>query len=376
MEDEQQNISDSNNTHNESVTCISSDLQADEDLLEFLDSLGTEINPLLFHKQELPIRGLDRQSVAGHVSVELIEGSFRDTPCYFLSISSHFQPEPNVTCKRSVASYISPNLRTLMQSVYHVLEGPDGTTETVQEMILEDEDENMIITETEAGAESRKCRIEKDHVRGLLTEGSVWVLARILAHKPQPKPLPFFTFSENALGKTTYSVQSTHDAENIITVSPYIPPSISIDSLRSDTLAEEEAASTPKQNGDALVCLFDPSCSKTIALTSTGACSSIRPHNSPYMIQVIEEAQTSTQQKGKSICNGEQVQDPFATRDFGGNIELQSEYAERKRELKTFQEGYITQHPDLSDIMADYLQLVLHRKPQDVYSFTIEYFSI
>ncbi|KNC98276.1 uncharacterized protein SPPG_06673 [Spizellomyces punctatus DAOM BR117] len=371
MENEQQYISDSSNTYNESVTYISSDLQADEDSLEFLDSLGTEINPLFFHKQELPIRSLASQSVAGHVSVELIEGSFRDTPCYFLSISSHFQPEPSVSYKQSVASYISPNMRTLMQSVYHVVEGPDGTTEKVQEMIFDDEDGQMIITESEGGVESQKFRIESNHARSLLTEGSVWVLTRILAHKPQPKPLPFFTLSQNTLEKTTYSIQSTHDAESIITVSPYIPPSISFDSLRSDTQSEEEAASTPKQNGDALACLFDPSCSKTIALTSTGACSCIRPHNSPYVIQVIEEARTSTQQK-----DDEPMQDPFATRDFGGNIELQSEYAERKRELKTFQEGYIAQQPDLGDIMADYLQLVLHRKPQDVYSFTIEYFSI
>ncbi|KAI9204151.1 uncharacterized protein BJ171DRAFT_506256 [Polychytrium aggregatum] len=65
--------------------------------------------------------------------------------------------------------------------------------------------------------------------------------------------------------------------------------------------------------------------------------------------------------------------DPLRTRNFGGNIEYRSEYLERKNEITRVHEIYIAEHPELQQVMADYLQLVLHRKPQNVYEFTAEY---
>ncbi|KAJ3186600.1 hypothetical protein HDU85_007420 [Gaertneriomyces sp. JEL0708] len=62
--------------------------------------------------------------------------------------------------------------------------------------------------------------------------------------------------------------------------------------------------------------------------------------------------------------------------DFGGNIELLSEYQLKKTEIQERQQEYIAAHPELKDMLADYLQLVLHRKPSDVYTFTKDYFSI
>ncbi|KAI8918419.1 hypothetical protein DFJ77DRAFT_428304 [Powellomyces hirtus] len=67
---------------------------------------------------------------------------------------------------------------------------------------------------------------------------------------------------------------------------------------------------------------------------------------------------------------------PKAPLDFTTDIELQSEYLQRKEEIKAAQVAYTQRHHELRDIMADYLQLLLHRKPRDVYSFTSQYFTI
>ncbi len=36
---------------------------------------------------------------------------------------------------------------------------------------------------------------------------------------------------------------------------------------------------------------------------------------------------------------------------------------------------YLSQHPELRNLMTDYIQLILQRKPDDVFAFTKEYFS-
>ncbi|KAJ3185416.1 hypothetical protein HDU87_000035 [Geranomyces variabilis] len=62
--------------------------------------------------------------------------------------------------------------------------------------------------------------------------------------------------------------------------------------------------------------------------------------------------------------------------DFRTDIELQSEYLQCKDEIRAAQAEYVRTHSELRDIMADYLQLLLHRKPRDVYAFTAQYFTI
>ncbi|KAJ3021712.1 hypothetical protein HKX48_007998 [Thoreauomyces humboldtii] len=62
--------------------------------------------------------------------------------------------------------------------------------------------------------------------------------------------------------------------------------------------------------------------------------------------------------------------------NFKEDMELQSEYVQRKKEVQDAQLAYRSRHQELGDIMADYLQLLLHRKPNDVYAFTSQYFSI
>ena len=36
---------------------------------------------------------------------------------------------------------------------------------------------------------------------------------------------------------------------------------------------------------------------------------------------------------------------------------------------------YTLRHPELRDILSDYLQILLHRKPKDVWGFTREYYG-
>jgi hypothetical protein len=57
------------------------------------------------------------------------------------------------------------------------------------------------------------------------------------------------------------------------------------------------------------------------------------------------------------------------------NVEDLSEFKIRKQEIEKVHYKYIQNHPEIRDFLADYMQLLMHRKPDDVYSFTNEYFK-
>lgn len=60
---------------------------------------------------------------------------------------------------------------------------------------------------------------------------------------------------------------------------------------------------------------------------------------------------------------------------FQDNIELMSEFLTRREEIEQSHSQYLAQHPELKAFLADYLQLLMHQKPEDVYKFTYEYFK-
>ncbi|TSK62580.1 Ciliogenesis-associated TTC17-interacting protein [Bagarius yarrelli] len=56
------------------------------------------------------------------------------------------------------------------------------------------------------------------------------------------------------------------------------------------------------------------------------------------------------------------------------DIELYSKFLERKEELKADHSSYVRQHPELKALLADFLQMLLLRKPQDVFWFARDFF--
>jgi len=57
------------------------------------------------------------------------------------------------------------------------------------------------------------------------------------------------------------------------------------------------------------------------------------------------------------------------------DVELYSKYAIKKEEVTHDHRRYIMDHPEVRALLSDYLQTVLLRKPQDVISFTKQYFQ-
>ncbi|XP_062972815.1 ciliogenesis-associated TTC17-interacting protein isoform X4 [Elgaria multicarinata webbii] len=61
--------------------------------------------------------------------------------------------------------------------------------------------------------------------------------------------------------------------------------------------------------------------------------------------------------------------------DWEEDVELYSRFLDRKEELQASHATYVRHHPELSALLADFLQLLLLRKPDDVVTFAAEFFA-
>ncbi|KAH0621250.1 hypothetical protein JD844_022337 [Phrynosoma platyrhinos] len=61
--------------------------------------------------------------------------------------------------------------------------------------------------------------------------------------------------------------------------------------------------------------------------------------------------------------------------DWEEDVELYSMFLDRKEELQASHATYVRRHPELTALLADFLQLLLLRKPDDVVTFAAEFFA-
>ncbi|KAI8902739.1 hypothetical protein BC833DRAFT_616474 [Globomyces pollinis-pini] len=70
-----------------------------------------------------------------------------------------------------------------------------------------------------------------------------------------------------------------------------------------------------------------------------------------------------------------EYQPPIIDDSLNGNVEYISEYEIREKQVYESHSKYLSEHPEVRAFLADYLQLLLHRKPENVYEFTVDYFK-
>uniref|UniRef100_A0A8C3XVU1 Ciliogenesis-associated TTC17-interacting protein n=1 Tax=Chelydra serpentina TaxID=8475 RepID=A0A8C3XVU1_CHESE len=61
--------------------------------------------------------------------------------------------------------------------------------------------------------------------------------------------------------------------------------------------------------------------------------------------------------------------------DWEDDVQLYSQFLDRKEELQAGHASYARRHPELRALLADFLQLLLLRKPDDVLTFAAEFFA-
>lgn len=66
---------------------------------------------------------------------------------------------------------------------------------------------------------------------------------------------------------------------------------------------------------------------------------------------------------------------PMQPLNWEEDIEMKSKYEDRKSELVADHETFLRAHPEICNLISDYTQFLLMRKPDDVLPFTADYFA-
>ncbi|KAI9335178.1 hypothetical protein DFJ73DRAFT_894117 [Zopfochytrium polystomum] len=392
-----------------------------DEALAFLAEYGTALRPEICFDEELTLRCTKTHHVIGTVKTSIAQSKFKGEKVYFVSILREAKWPDGFASTSVLTSYVSPALETLSESVASSKTSPAGAcVEGVLEALM-DHERRLVVSESEgpaaaaaaaagdsapAAAETSLCIAAKS-TRGFILGGSQAILCRLLATAEHPGPwstLSFYTYMQQGIGRKTFraaaaqssavgkdeppvsstsSSSSTKSAVVHISVVDAMPrrQSFALEQQQQQRAAAVVAAAEPPaaaDNSSSSVAAAPPKetmasrqhhhhhhhaadAKRGLVLAhATGACLSEEDFDEAWIAEWKEPDEAP-------------VVDESRPSDFLGNIELMSEFYQRKDSLEKSHVAFLEENSDLRSIMADYLQLILHRKPQDVYAFTRSY---
>ncbi|KAJ3025380.1 UNVERIFIED_CONTAM: hypothetical protein HDU68_007207 [Siphonaria sp. JEL0065] len=331
-------------------------------------------------------------------------------PCYFVSVIREINIEEG-NHMWTVSSYVTPDLETLTESVYDVFtESETGNiTEKITEAVKEEGNRGMIIiTETTGTDDPAETIIPltKDDDQ-LILNGAEFILNRILSKKTDAKEIVAQKYFNKGLYKTYYTTEQIQP-ETTPLQTPNEGHTVQIESMTKITMSAEKERLNIVQSrrGSKIQAVkaveetqavglgandFDQSfnaiVNKAISrddgldqggvgacleydmkATHLGICVHLQGSGGFFSMDWYAEKVGGSKKAATALPIEDH--DSAQSIDFGGNIELISEFKQQKAEIKRSHAQFIKEHPELQEIMSDYVQLILLKKPTDVFAFT------
>ncbi|XP_076872033.1 ciliogenesis-associated TTC17-interacting protein [Brachyhypopomus gauderio] len=319
-------------------------LKASEEAIEFISNIGPrDVDRCLFVDSLVITSDTERE--LGEFCVNVQTGSYNEAPCYVVQANSHGTVD-GVPCGTSISAYLSLMLEPLEENHHEYMKLQQHTLDKKVHIVKQDGHlvVNRVITEKEE-VTKHTFTVPLNSLRGFVSEASNFVLMRILA---QLKKVP-----ENMLFLSL-------DADTQITVSTYRELGskrqiVSRESL--DVFGIERTISPTRDNPASWHCYF----------LSNGHLASRVQVGSPVRMCLLH----------LPVRVGEEEKPVFEKKPlvWEEDMELYSKFLDRKEELRADHCSYVRQHPELKTLLADFLQLLLLRKPHDVCTFARDFFA-
>ncbi|XP_056149789.1 ciliogenesis-associated TTC17-interacting protein [Lampris incognitus] len=266
-------------------------------------------------------------------------------PCLLLRASSQGTID-DTPCGTTVTAYLSTYLETLELDCHEFLKLQHHRLQRRCHMVQQDG--QMIINKvTTIGEQETKDTISypMSVLRGLVTEGSNLLLMRILAlRKKVPENINFITFDQELhITRTTYSELGPKKMEVGCEMIEVFGVERTVDSL------EEIPASWQSY--------FLPD----------GHLASRVQVGSPATMRLLRLPAELENDDDKPVF----VRRPLVWEE---DMQMRSKFLDRKAELEADHASYLRQDPHLRALMADFMQFMLLKKPDDIFRFAREYF--
>ncbi|KAJ8313623.1 hypothetical protein KUTeg_008767 [Tegillarca granosa] len=320
---------------------------ASEEALRFIDSIVPEDDYKYLMFDDNLVTSSDTGKELGEFSVSVEPTNYKHQACFLIHANSHGAID-GVPCGTSITAYVAQNLETLEQQ-HHEYVKLENCPLDRKTFIVKQEDGivvNRVITQGEDIQRSSKT-IPLEQMKGFISEGSNLLLHRLLIEKDVPDNLEMLSFDSDCnlcsavyrpLEDRTQTVDGTEI--RVFGVERTINSVADLPTTWQSYFIQDGHLSSRVQVGSPV----------TMKLTKV-----------PQLIERDEEPPKPTFEKRP--LNWEE------------DMQMYSKFLDRKNELKGDHSSYIRQHPELKALLADFLQFLLLRKPDDVIAFSAEYFA-
>ncbi|KAG5852456.1 ciliogenesis-associated TTC17-interacting protein [Anguilla anguilla] len=322
-------------------------LKASRQALEFLASIDLkELQQCLFADTLVTVSDTGRE--LGEFTITVQNATYDNQPCYHVHANSHGSID-NIPCGTSVTAYVSTKLETLEQSHHEYVTLQDHILDRKSHMVRRGDQLhlNKVVTQRE-DVKRQTFTFPLGSLEGFVSEASNLLIQRVLAQRKRiPENMVFLTL----------------DTETRITVSSYKglgQKQQMVGQKCVEVFGIEMTVDSIEDVPAAWHCYF----------LSDGHLASRVQVGSPVTMRLIQlPVQMGGDDKGRKAVFEKK---PLVWEE---DMQLCSTFLDRKEALKADHASYVRQHPELKALMADFLQFLLLRKPDDVFSFAAEYFA-
>ncbi|KAL9968304.1 hypothetical protein ACROYT_G026663 [Oculina patagonica] len=323
-------------------------VMANEKAVEFLTSIDDEIwDSLLFADSLVTTSQTGRE--IGEMTITVENATWRGEPCYLVHANSHGSVD-QVPIGTSVTAYVGRSLQTFEQTHYEYVKIPDNPLDK-KTLIVLDEDGTYSVKKTQSQGEEMQRTdkyYKKEQLHGFISEGSNLLLQRIMVKRGVPDDLTFVAF-DSTTSLCTSSYKMLGKSARKIGMKQ-----VTVTGLSRTIHSVEESPTTWES--------FFLSTGHLASRTQLGSGVTMTLPRLPD-----EHINTDTE-----VSEETPAVKPLKWEE---DMQLFSRFLDRKAELADDHATYMRRHPELRALLADFLQFLLLRKPDDVTGFASEFFG-
>uniref|UniRef100_A0A1A7WN50 Ciliogenesis-associated TTC17-interacting protein n=2 Tax=Iconisemion striatum TaxID=60296 RepID=A0A1A7WN50_9TELE len=314
-------------------------LMASDEAITFMSSIEpAELQRCMFSESLVVMSESSRDLGTFSVAVEFSHRA--QQPCMLLHAQSQGVIDGS-PCGTTVTAYISVELEVLEED-YHEYVELEGHNVDKKCHLVQRDGQMVISTVTTVGQEETEESVSypMSVLRGLVTEGSSLLMMRLIALRQKlPKNMSFISLDQR--------LQTSHTTFN------------------------ELGLKQLEVGGDVL---------EGIGVQRTVHCGEDTP--AVWQCYLLDDGHLASRMQVGSPVTMKLVQLPPKTEKslekiplaWEEDLQMVSEFSDRKEELKADHASYLRQHPEIRALLSDFLLSLLLRKPDNVFQFAREYF--
>ncbi|NP_001070238.1 ciliogenesis-associated TTC17-interacting protein [Danio rerio] len=330
------------------------ELKASVSAVEFIHIAQRDLEQCLFADSLVTVSDSGRE--LGDFSVSVTKASYNEELCYLLHANSHGTID-DVPCGTSIVAYISRKLEILEENHHEYVKLEKKTVDRKIHIVRQDDQlvVDRVISERE-GVKTQTLKFPLSSLDGFVSEASNFLLLRIMARqKIVPENMTFLSLdADSGLSKSVYKAlgwQKQMVGEDLV-----------------DIFGIERTIYSANLSSATWHCFFMPD-GHLASRVQLGSPAVMKLLHLPFLLDGVIKTFFFLVEKDKIPVMEKK---PLIWEE---DMELYSKFLDRKEELKADYSSYLRQHPELKALLADFLQFLLLRKPQDVFSFARDFFA-